>query len=218
MNIHPYVVQHDKGFAPNPFYGVCTLACCKPRIRRKADLGDIVIGFGSASKAVNFGGRVIFWMKVDEIISLEDYWSDERFIVKRPAMKSSLMHCYGDNIYHRDTATGEWIQEHSFHFDGPDAGRGNLKTDTATNRVLIGHEFTYWGKAAPKVPDHLTFLVPKLRTEPCHWSEEQKSACMEWICSISERGFRDDPVDWARDHAPGKDGRRPATEPGTLPC
>ena len=45
MVIHTYVVQHDKGFAPNPFWGICTLACCKPRIRAKASVGDIILGF-----------------------------------------------------------------------------------------------------------------------------------------------------------------------------
>lgn len=29
-----YVVETDSGFAPNPFFGVCTLARCKPSIRR----------------------------------------------------------------------------------------------------------------------------------------------------------------------------------------
>ncbi|WP_202913488.1 hypothetical protein [Acuticoccus sediminis] len=25
MRLFSYVVEHDQGFAPNPFYGVCTL-------------------------------------------------------------------------------------------------------------------------------------------------------------------------------------------------
>ena len=33
MIIYQYVLKVDHGFAPNPFYGVCTLACCKPRMR-----------------------------------------------------------------------------------------------------------------------------------------------------------------------------------------
>ena len=31
--IYSYVVRYDSGFAPNPFYGYCTLATCKPDIR-----------------------------------------------------------------------------------------------------------------------------------------------------------------------------------------
>ena len=53
MKIHSYVIDHDLGFAPNPFYGVCTLAACKPRIRGHAKIGDYVIGTGSKRKNIN---------------------------------------------------------------------------------------------------------------------------------------------------------------------
>ena len=32
--VYEYVMTSDSGFAPNPFHGTCTLACCKPRIRK----------------------------------------------------------------------------------------------------------------------------------------------------------------------------------------
>jgi hypothetical protein len=49
-----YVITHDAGFAPNPFYGVLTLNFCKPLIRRTAEVGDWV----AANTAANFpGGR-----------------------------------------------------------------------------------------------------------------------------------------------------------------
>lgn len=31
MRIFVYVVKFDSGFAPNPFHGWCTLACCQAR-------------------------------------------------------------------------------------------------------------------------------------------------------------------------------------------
>ena len=45
-----YTVAYDVGFAPNPFYGFCTLATCKADIRNAADVGDWVVGVGSVSK------------------------------------------------------------------------------------------------------------------------------------------------------------------------
>jgi len=36
MKVYSYIVAYDSGFAPNPFHGICTLACCKPTIRRTA--------------------------------------------------------------------------------------------------------------------------------------------------------------------------------------
>lgn len=41
--IYSYVVRYDSGFAPNPFYGYCTLATCKPDIRRAAEVGDWLV-------------------------------------------------------------------------------------------------------------------------------------------------------------------------------
>ena len=41
MRLFSYVVARDYGFAPNPFYEMCTLATCKPRIRK---LLSVVIG------------------------------------------------------------------------------------------------------------------------------------------------------------------------------
>lgn len=200
MRIHMYVVQHDKGFAPNPFWGSCTLACCKPRIRKRVEEGDIVMGFGSASKEVGLGGRVIYWMKVEKITTFDAYWKDPQYASKKPAMKSGLMACYGDNIYHRHG--GEWRQALSFHSDGAGLGSGNLERDTSlTDRVLIGREFTYWGGAAPLFPKSLAHLIPALQTERCNLSEADKTKVLAWIDARSERGFRAPPADWARDHA-----------------
>ena len=48
MNLYSYVITRDYGFAPNPFWNICTLATCKPQIREHALKGDWVAGFGSA--------------------------------------------------------------------------------------------------------------------------------------------------------------------------
>lgn len=210
MQINLYKVQHDKGFAPNPFWGACTLACCKSRIRKRATKGDIIVGFASAAKEIGLDGRVVYWMRVDEITDFDAYWRDSRFQMKRPQMGSGLMGCYGDNIYHRDPKTGAWIQEYSFHSDGEGLGHGNLKTDTErTDRVLIGREFAYWGENAPLFPKELSYLIPPYQGEPCHLNEEEVAAVLRWIESKPERGIRGWPVDWARDHAPDQFGRMP---------
>ena len=40
MNLYSYVITRDYGFAPNPFWNICTLATCKPQIREHALKGD----------------------------------------------------------------------------------------------------------------------------------------------------------------------------------
>jgi Nucleotide modification associated domain 2 len=77
MRVYSYVIDHDLGFAPNPFHGICTLAACKPKIRQYAEVGDYIVGTGSRP---NGGlGRLIYWMRIDEIIDFDRYWSDPRF-------------------------------------------------------------------------------------------------------------------------------------------
>lgn len=42
-----YTIPFDDGAAQNPFHGMCSLAICKPAIRRVAKAGDWVAGLGS---------------------------------------------------------------------------------------------------------------------------------------------------------------------------
>ena len=48
MKFYSYVIPRDYGFAPNPYFGYCTLADCKPGIRKMAQTGDWVAAFGAA--------------------------------------------------------------------------------------------------------------------------------------------------------------------------
>jgi hypothetical protein len=45
MRVHTYVIATDAGSAPNYDPPFVTLAVCKPRIRRKADIGELVLAF-----------------------------------------------------------------------------------------------------------------------------------------------------------------------------
>lgn len=65
MRVHSYVIDHDLGFAPNPFHRVCTLSACKPLIRRHASLGDYVAGTGSIPNGLK--DRLVYWMRVDAV-------------------------------------------------------------------------------------------------------------------------------------------------------
>ena len=109
--VYSYCVARDYGFAPNPFYGFCTLATCKPIIRRKASVGDFIVGTGS--KELGQQGKLVYAMRVSEAMSLDEYWADLRFQVKKPNLAGSLKKRFGDNVYH--SANGSWCQEDSHH-------------------------------------------------------------------------------------------------------
>ncbi|RVD18439.1 MAG: hypothetical protein EOS73_28610 [Mesorhizobium sp.] len=153
-NVYMYVVARDFGFAPNPFHGACTLATCKPRIRKTAQIGDWVIGMGGAKlKAV---GRCIYAMQVTDTLTFDAYWHGPEYLCKRPVRNGSRKTIMGDNIYHQPAGTTAWVQEDSHHsqIDGsPEPS--NIKNDTQTNRVLISRNFYYFGDAAPAAPNHI---------------------------------------------------------------
>lgn len=146
-----YVVARDFGFAPNPFHGYCTLATCKPGVRKAAKIGDWVIGMGGSR--LNAIGRCIFAMRVDKKITFDDYWSNPEYYEKKPVRNGSKKMLVGDNIYFRQSASSVWQQADSHH-SKPDGSTNdkNLKTDTSANAVLLSHHFLYFGKDAPEVP------------------------------------------------------------------
>src|SRR6218665_1452893 len=112
MRVYSYIVEHDLGFAPNPFDGALTLACCKPQIRKQAKTGDIILGMGAARPKLT--GRMTYWMEVSEVLTFNQYWHDARFRRKRPNMRGTRYMRYGDNIYYK--AEGELLfrQANSF--------------------------------------------------------------------------------------------------------
>lgn len=200
QRLYRYVIDHDRGFAPNPFFGVCTLACCKPQIRKHAAKGDVIVGFGP--KKYGLDGQMIYWMSVNEITDFQSYWGNPDFLMKRPQMGGSLCLCFGDNIYHRCPDSGDWIQEQSFHSDaGSLVGLGNLKRDTGTtDSVLVGHEYAYWGNKAQEIPNKFKSLVHRGRGFTYKVdSEALKLDFIEWLRSLPECGFRHDPADWSHD-------------------
>lgn len=156
MKLYSYVIPRDYGFAPNPYFNYCTLATCKPVIRRCAQVGDWIAAFGAAGTTVY--EKLVVLMHVEETLTFDQYWDDERFVSKRPVFNKGVMHMYGDNIYHHDG--GNWLQEISHHSmtDGS-INYTNLNRDTGTDRVLIASEFYYFGNNAITIPPEFSMLI-----------------------------------------------------------
>ena len=142
MKLYSYVIPRDYGFAPNPYFGYCTLATCKPGIRKSAQVGDWIAAYGSARSSI--AQKLVMLMKVGETLSFDEYWTDARFMSKHPVFNKGKIHMYGDNIYHH--VGDRWMQDPSHHsyMDGS-INYMNLDRDTKANRVLIATEFFYFG-------------------------------------------------------------------------
>lgn len=199
MRLFSYVVARDFGFAPNPFYGVCTLATCKPLVRKQAAVGDLILGTGSRSYGLE--GRVVYFMKVAETLQFDDYWRDLRFQSKKPNFHGSVKQAFGDNIYHRDDS-GRWIQANSHHsLSNGLPNPGNIRHDTKVNRVLIGFEFAYWGGSGPRIPSRFAKSPIKIcKSGPGHKSnfpDDVLGQFVEWINSLSVAGYLGAPKEYS---------------------
>ena len=194
--LYSYIVARDYGFAPNPFYGFCTLATCKPQIRKRAEIGDWVIGTGSKSKGRH--GYLVYAMRVTEAMSFDGYWTDSRFDRKRPDMYASMKKAFGDNIYYRDQETDGWRQldSHHSHDDGTRNNR-NVQNDTQVDRVLVSNDFIYWGGSGPLLP---TFrgesVCHRTQGHRCRFRNKVVEEFTMWLLGFNERGYCGTPIEW----------------------
>jgi Nucleotide modification associated domain 2 len=201
LRLYSYVIRRDFGFAPNPFYDFCTLATCKPKIRKVAAIDDWIIGTGSMRYGLH--AHLVFAMRVTEDTPFDGYWNDSRFVHKRPNLSGSMKQWFGDNIYHRNQRTGYWIQENSHHSRKTGAPyRRNIKNDTKTDRVLISSDFVYFGGSAPKIPGRFRREGHELwkngQGHKSKFSPLYIDSVVEWLRSLDSWGLVGDPAAFAK--------------------
>ena len=106
MKVFSYVVDHDNGHAPNPYFDYCTLCRCKFRekpgghwnVVELAERGNWIIGTGGANLNRSAGhGKLIYAMRVDEKLTRKMYYDDPRFKLKKPANMGTYEMTRGDN-------------------------------------------------------------------------------------------------------------------------
>jgi hypothetical protein len=127
-----YVVQHDTGHAPNPFFGICTLCRCKYRkaekrpqnVIERAKPGDWIVGTGGASKKSAGHGKVIYAMRVDKKIPRLEYYRNRIFAKKKRSNGSKQ----GDNL------------------------RPENRFEETEQFVLISRHYWYFGRNAIPIP------------------------------------------------------------------
>lgn len=202
MKLFAYTVAYDIGFAPNPFYGYCTLTTCKSGIRKAAQVGDWIAGIGSKQK--DQSGKLVYAMRVTEKMCYNQYWNASRFQVKKPHSAGSLKQRYGDNIYHQCPESGEWQQEDSRHsLEDGTPNHDHVKRDTKHPLVLISSDFTYFGDQAIDIPDDLRFckdedLFQPLRSYRCKFPVDIKCRLIAWIHDLTSGSrIHGDPLDWS---------------------
>ncbi len=192
MKLYSYVITSDSGFSPNPFWGFCTLACCKPSIRRTTRMGDWVVGLSPKKK--NY--KIIYAMEITEKpITYSEYYSDKRFNNKIPDMtKNEVIYKTGDNIY-KPVENG-FIQLHSIHSNTD--GRENIKNkdhDLKGIYVLISNNFYYFGSGMIELPDNLNFLIVG-RNHRSNFSSYEKDKFLKFIKDYEKCKIKYPPSIW----------------------
>ena len=190
MKLYSYIITRDFGFAPNPYFGYCTLATCKPRIRRYAEIGDWIAGFGSVQTP--YSHKLVYMMRVDSTMTFDEYWNSPTFQIKKPVFNRSGNYAYGDNIYHYDK--GVWMQKYSHH-SHPDGSVNmrNLNRDTETDRVLISSTFYYFGHNAIDVPQMFHDIIHRGRGHSIIENKNHINDFIDYVTRETSKGINGTP-------------------------
>jgi len=154
-NLFTYVLRHDDGAAPNPFWDVCTLVICKPVIRRTAKIGDWIIGTGSANSPIgDIRDYAVYIMKVSNKISLLEY-----DIFTKDNLKEKIPDLYSGNP---ERMVGDSIYD--FTYDPPKQRKGvhkpiHQEADLNGKYALLSNHFFYFGDQPIPIPENLQGMI-----------------------------------------------------------
>ena len=182
--IYSYVVAHDTGAAPNVEGGYCTLAICKPVIRRGANPGDWVVGLWPVPNRY----RVTFFLQIADAIPIGDYWNDDRFQHKKPGRSKTP-----DNIYRHTLDGPVWVPNRIHPIS-------SAAHDLGGRRVLFGDRFWYFGANPVELPaayKDLDLPNPRRGHRVQTWSDAKLGSFVEWLRSHGNGVCGD-----SRDHIP----------------
>lgn len=189
-DLYTYVMRDDSGLAPNPFWGVCTLAVCTPNHQgSRAKSGDWIAGVSDKAR----GYKLIYVMEVDERVHMNDYFHDERFAAKKVALGGIAQQRCGDNFYSQDRA-GRWIQHPNRYHDGP----GFCSKDTQRPWVFVGQRFWYFGRKAIDMPEEFLPMFGGRGARVSH-PPELVAAFKDWVQGSQKKGMNALPRDFEGD-------------------
>lgn len=142
-----YKVAHDGGSAPNPYHSICTLAICKPAIRRVAKSGDVIVGLACAPD----DRRLVYCMVVDHVLPWADYIRACKGTGEMPdgidalSLKKKIPRSAsdpGDCIWPDADRFNEAMESFSGH-----GGQEDWDRDVGNGRnVVLSKRFWYFGK------------------------------------------------------------------------
>lgn len=142
-----YKVIFDAGSAPNPEHSVCTLAICKPAIRRVAKVGDVIVGFAPGNS-----GRLVYCMRVTHVLTWADYIDICHGRNANPTINASMARQLTKKVPKNESDAGDciWPDADQYAAVLPSFSRhggiGDFEHDVINGgNVLLSTEFWYFG-------------------------------------------------------------------------
>lgn len=127
QKLYVYKLVADNGGAPCVWRGLLSLALCKPKIRKKAEKGDIVFGFGGK----NYEERLIYIAKVTAKLSDGGYYRQLHY-ANRP-----------DCIYRSINGKAQRKKQARYHKKS-DERRKDVGMRFGNADVLLSRDFRYF--------------------------------------------------------------------------
>jgi Nucleotide modification associated domain 2 len=150
MKICSHVITYDIGLAPNPFHDFCTSALCTPsHMNARLQPDDWLVG----NSPKDDGNRLVYAMRISEVMSMNGYFDDPRFQRKKPKPEGSPVEQCGDNIYQQSQG-GLWKRlESKFHNDPKSLGQD------PGHPFFVAEHYFYFGRERTSIPQELTKII-----------------------------------------------------------
>jgi hypothetical protein len=183
MKLYSYCLRYDGGAAPNPFWGVCTLVICKSKIRLAAEIGDWVVGLGSANSPIgNISTSVVYAMKVTSKLTMREYDQFCRTSLpkKIPQWQSKDFRLrMGDCVY--QYGAGEHpVMRPAVH------GQRERERDLSGKFALLSKHFYYFGDQPVPLPAD---LYPIIHATQGHKSKQNQPYAQRFVDWIEGLGY-----------------------------
>jgi hypothetical protein len=184
MNLFTYSLMYDDGAAPNPFWGVCTLALRKPDLRLAAQPDDWVVGLGTTTSLLgDISDHVVYAMKVTSKLTLQEYDQFcKTFLQKKlPDWRSmDYRHRMGDCIYNY-VAGPEPKMRASIHKEE------NKEQDLRGKYALLSKQFYYFGNKPVQLPEELRPIIFTSKGFACESNAPYVEGFVRWIENLDMR-------------------------------
>jgi hypothetical protein len=191
LKLLKYVMTHDTGLAPNPYFGACSLALCTPNhMNARLEPGDWVVGHSSRGD----GQRLVYAMRLTNVLDMPTYFT--AFPEKRPDPRGSYERQCGDNMYYRDG--DRWVRLPSAEHNTPecfsaDQGRRVYVAEGADN-------YWYFGAASflPELDgfaDRFPWLIKDRQGFSYVRDMAHIAAFADWLLELGKRGLIGKPRD-----------------------